>query len=180
MVREALGGGANALRRLLERLSCVPAILRARNQQWGGAFDEQEIEDLVQDSLVVIWKKLEAFNGRSKLENWAFRICTLEMMNALRAKRRRPTPMPGTLAGELPSREEDAVWARLRSVELLRCLERVGRGAEILRLKHFEDLTFEAIAEREGVATSTVKSRYYRALTRLRDLLETVSGEGEI
>ena len=49
--------------------------------------------------------------------------------------------------------------------------------AEVLRLKHFEDLTLEAIARRTGSALNTVKSRYYRALDRLRRSVAAQRGE---
>ena len=40
--------------------------------------------------------------------------------------------------------------------------------ARIMRLKHFEALTFEAIALRLSMSQNTSKTRYYRALEKLR------------
>ena len=39
--------------------------------------------------------------------------------------------------------------------------------ARIVQLKHFEDLTFEALAERLDISPNTAKTRYYRGLVRL-------------
>jgi DNA-directed RNA polymerase specialized sigma24 family protein len=41
----------------------------------------------------------------------------------------------------------------------------------VIRLKHFEHLTFEEIATRLGGNSNTAKTHYYRGLVRLRELL---------
>ena len=42
---------------------------------------------------------------------------------------------------------------------------------EIIELRHFQDLSYEAMAEVLGCPIGTVMSRLYRARKRLRDLL---------
>ena len=58
-------------------------------------------------------------------------------------------------------------------------LERLGGiEADILRLKHFEGLTFAEIARRMGSPENTVKARYYRGLARLERMLRDPGTEG--
>jgi NAD(P)-dependent dehydrogenase (short-subunit alcohol dehydrogenase family) len=47
----------------------------------------------------------------------------------------------------------------------------VAREADVIRMKHFEDLTFEEIGTRLGNSINTVKTRYYRGISRLLDRL---------
>lgn len=47
------------------------------------------------------------------------------------------------------------------------------REVTILKGKVFDELTFQELAVRLGIDISTVKSIYYRALKKLRDLLNT-------
>ena len=64
--------------------------------------------------------------------------------------------------------------------------ERVYQGLDrllpeesaVVRLKHFGELTFEEIAERECAPLATVKSRYYRALEKLRFWLAPLQNGG--
>ncbi len=176
LVKQVLAGEPACVDRLVERLQCVPAMIRARNRRWGQALRPDEVEDLIQDCLVVLWKKLGTFAGLSPLEHWAHRICSLEMMNALRARDRHSAA--GTEVVESvpePCQEELVATDRHRVGE---GLQQLGPPAEdIIRLKHFEHLTFDEIARRTGTAVNTAKSHYYRGLRRLRQVLQGLAPE---
>ncbi|MFG0315838.1 MAG: RNA polymerase sigma factor [Planctomycetota bacterium JB042] len=167
-----------ALERFVHRMGCVPRMLRRQNGRLGGPLDGDDVDDLAQDVLVVIWRKLAHFEGRSTLETWVYRICRLELMNGIRRKRRRPDLMDDAerTPDEGVAEPEDDAEAALRG------LERLGPPAsDVIRWKHFEALTFEEIALRLGVSPNTAKTWYYRGICRLRDRLESgadVAGRG--
>src|SRR5829696_3850415 len=50
----------------------------------------QDAEDLLQETLLAAWRSLEAFEGRSSVRSWLYRIATNGCLNALRARSRRP------------------------------------------------------------------------------------------
>jgi RNA polymerase sigma-70 factor (ECF subfamily) len=39
--------------------------------------------------------------------------------------------------------------------------------ADVIRLKHFDDLTFETISALRGISANTAKTRYYRGIRNL-------------
>jgi RNA polymerase sigma-70 factor (ECF subfamily) len=51
-----------------------------------------EAEDLVQETLLRAWRSSGAFEGRSSLRVWLYRIATNACLNALRGRRSRPLP----------------------------------------------------------------------------------------
>jgi DNA-directed RNA polymerase specialized sigma24 family protein len=60
--------------------------------RWFGSSDDrfelefrvmQDAEDLVQETLFASWRSLEAFEGRSSLRSWLYRIATNRCLNAL-------------------------------------------------------------------------------------------------
>ena len=168
LVQAVLRGQPEAIQRLVDRLECVPAMARNRNRVLGRPLDPGELDDLVQDCLVILWRKLDRFPEQAPLEGWAYRVCVLEMMNAIRAKRRRPVS-----SAEAARLAEAPMDAPLHGSEVLtQGLERLGPpAAEIIRRKHFAQLTFEQIAEESDTPVNTVKSHYYRGLQRLRAIL---------
>jgi RNA polymerase sigma-70 factor (TIGR02960 family) len=54
----------------------------------------QDAEDLVQETLLAAWRGLPAFEGRSSVRSWLYRIATNRCLNALRDRSRRPREFP--------------------------------------------------------------------------------------
>lgn len=169
LVQRTLTGDPVAREELAERLGCVPAMVRAQNVRCGSRLSEDEIEDVVQDTLSALWVKLATFEGRSRLESWAYRFTSNELLKARERRRRAdrqseidPDAMPGEPAPDEP----------VADVHLQACLERLTHDyAVVVRMKHYDELTFEQISARVGASSNTVKARYYRGLARLKDAL---------
>jgi RNA polymerase sigma-70 factor (ECF subfamily) len=177
LARACLAGDEVALARLVRRLACIPRILDALSARLGRPLDEQELEDLGQETLVLAWRKLETFTGEARLETWSYGLARLEIMNAIRRKRRRPdahTEPPGEEpvdAAPAPEFQHDREYLATAVAGLDRT------EAEVVRLTHFEDLTFDDIAGRLGITPSTAKTRYYRGLARLHERLRGKLGD---
>lgn len=162
--------GATAERELLfERLRCVPRFVAAVHRRLGAPLDRGALEDLAQDVLLSVWRKLPVYRGDAALESWAFTFCTFETLNAVRRSQRRRAsqPLDVSVAAEpavLVPVDRDLIEAE--ALALLDALSR--REAEVVQLRHFEGLDVAAIAERLALSTSSVKTHYYRALDKLR------------
>ena len=131
--------------------------------------DDHELDDVLQNVLLDLWRKLDRYDGRVPLAHWAYGFGVLEILTATERRRQRREQVgevPDQLAPGMP--EPRAVTERLARL----CGELAETDQEILRMKHFEDRTFEDIAGRIGLPVNTVKARYYRALARLRQRLQ--------
>jgi RNA polymerase sigma-70 factor (ECF subfamily) len=174
LAREALAGSAGARRAFAERMQCVPKFLAVLNARVGRPLSDDELEDLAQESLVEIWRRLPTYAGRASLATWAFRFCQNVLSTRLRASRRRPrgVDLEDLIEGTA------APVSSLDFEPLHAALDRVGeREAAIVRAKHFDEMTFEQISARLGVPASTAKALYRRGLGRLRDLLQPLRKE---
>jgi RNA polymerase sigma-70 factor (TIGR02960 family) len=69
----------------------------------------QDAEDLVQETLLAAWRSLAAFEGRSSVRAWLYRIATNRCLNALRARSRRPRELQA-MVDPPPTRRIDPVW----------------------------------------------------------------------
>jgi len=151
---------------LLERLRCVPRMLAAKNAQHGRVLDDVELEDLAQETILTIWTKRGEYTGRSSIETWIYPFCYHHLMNRLRRRFHRKRTLPLEAAHAVPARVEPDYGF------VYRALAEVGPPEEdVLRLKHFEQLTFDEIGGVLGISPNTAKSRYYHGLERLRVLL---------
>lgn len=178
-VRAALAGDADARARLETRLECVERIVKHRNRQLGGRVEAGDLADLVQDVLVVVWRKLPSFAGRSSIETWVYGVCHFEILSWVRGEAQRQDAHAQALGGEAleqvsdPSRgAEAALPIHLEHEGLFLGLSRLEPEEEaILRRRHYDDLSFEEIGRLLGLSTSGAKHRYYLALRRLRQVM---------
>jgi len=166
MVRRALRRDEAALRELSERLGCVDRMLQVRNLRGGRPLDEHELEDLAQEVRAAVFARLERYRPVAAFSSWVYGFCEFHLRNAVRRKRRQPAATElRELAGEV-DREvpfHDHVHAGLARLDEL--------DQRIVRMKHFDGRTLEAIAGELGIKLNTLKSRYFRALNRLRHAL---------
>ena len=176
LVRSALAGKRRAIERFVDRMQCVPRMLHARNMTARKPLTNEELEDLVQDTLAAVWNKLPTYNGTAALETWVHQFCYREFMRYLRAKRRFPSAIE-----DLPETTEPEAPPAFQAIDYEHVLARLDglrpNLREILRLKHFEDLTFDQIGLRLGISPNTAKTRYYRGLQELQRRLGERTGD---
>ncbi len=171
-VREA---HPEAIDAFLARLTCLPALVRGRAKEIGHQLTPNEVEEIVQNTFLVLWRKLDTYDGSSKLETWTYGIVVFEVFKA-RSIWVRATRNSELDEEMLPPQQDSTVAADEEAIEA--ALDRLGPpGDEIVRLKHFEGLTFEEISKRLAMPAKTVMSNYYRVLDRLRVLLRSEQPE---
>jgi RNA polymerase sigma-70 factor (ECF subfamily) len=170
LVRAVVRGERSALDSLIARLQVVPGMVTAQNQRAGRPLDPVDEVDVVQDCWLAIWRKLATFEGHARLETWVYRFCFQEFMNAMRGKLRRKV-READLEDGIDERLENALPLEIDE-ERLECLLDAlgGQEAALLRLKHFEGLTFQQIGQRLELSPNTAKAVYYRGLRRLHAL----------
>jgi RNA polymerase sigma factor (sigma-70 family) len=163
LIRRAAGGDARAFADVLEPY---------RERMWAVCLritgHRHDAEDALQDALTAAWRNLARFRGDARLSTWLHRIAANAALKQV--ARRRETPVeefpdlvvdePG-LASEVVDR--DAV------ARALALLPPDFRAALVLR--EYGDLSYEEIAEAQGVGVQTVKSRLNRARRALGALL---------
>ena len=173
LVRGVLAKDSVAIEVFVQRMQCIRRFLRSANSRRGRPLDDDALRDVEQDVLASVWRKLTHYTGDAELTTWVYRFCDLQLRNAMRrAAPRRALSLDDNIIDTREKGVEDSddmllVNAALESLEPL--------DARILHLKLFEMMTFDAVARRLARSPNTIKTRYYRALHRLRC---TVRGPG--
>lgn len=174
LARDALAGSADARHEFVELMACVPKFLAVMNARMGRPFSDDALQDVVQETLVEIWRRLDSYAGLASLKTWAHRFCQQVLSSRLRSVRRRPRSVELEVSSE-PGAE---LGSSLDYEHVYQALERVDvLGARIVRHKHFDHLSFEEIARRLNLPPSSAKSHYQRTLARLREILDPLRKE---
>ncbi len=130
-------------------------------------------EDVLNESLLVVWNRADRFNGTSKLSTWIFAIAYRQAMNALRRQdqpvedkdaERRPAPEAG------PERELGQRQTRAAIMNALGALSADHRA--VVDLTYYHELGYREIAEIMGCPVDTVKTRMFHARRQLRRRLD--------
>jgi len=119
-------------------------------------------EDVLQDVLITIVRKLVWLRDPSLFRAWAFRIASRAAYRAM--KNERPTdPVEEYGAGDL---EPPDPWLRERLREALPHVSDASRA--VILLHYFEELSLSDVAAALEVSLGTVKSRLAYGLAQLR------------
>lgn len=174
--RRALAGDAGAREAVSMRLAIVPRVLVVLNARFGRPLSAHDLADLTQQVALLAWSRLEHFDGRVALEGWLYGIARIEYLSALRRRGRVRAPLELDDARAEPA---GAVAADVDGERLRASLERLNElDARLVRLRHFDELEFDVIARELGMTLANARSRYYRALKRLRDLYGSRAQDG--
>ena len=149
--------------------------------------NREDAEEVTQDVLLRVFRKIDAFRGDAALSSWIYRITFNTAMSRLRSlKHRRPAELPqepafgSDTAGSSEPREV-ADWSDLADDQLLRSemrarlvsslsgLPDIYRAAVLLR--DVQGLSTEEASAILGVKPQTLKSRLHRGRLLLREQL---------
>lgn len=150
--------------------------------RWVRAFGapECEVEDLTQETFLVVRRKLDTFDGRN-LPGWIYRIAQRTVSDHLRRAwfRRllqRSEREPDSLASERRS-PDDSLERREAQRELRRILDQISvvrRTAFVLF--EIEGFSCDEIAKLEQIPVNTVYTRLYHARKDFLRLVEEAMG----
>lgn len=125
-----------------------------------------DVEDLVQEVLLQIWRSLPNYDQKAQLGTWAYRVAlnTAISWRRSRGRAKRKRPSHRVAVDALPSPPNVCDATKL----LERFLDTLGEVDRAVLLMHLEDLTYREIADSIGVSEGAIRTR----VSRIRDKLE--------
>ncbi len=137
-------------------------------------FDEDLVDDGVQETVLAVAGGIDGFRGDAAFLTWLDRVA----LNVARQMKRRGRRLSEPVSNDVP---DVAAWAlRVSSVvadEIVVAAafsELNDEHQQIIGLREMEDLSYEQIADRLGIAVGTVRSRLSRARAELAEQLVTM------
>lgn len=125
--------------------------------------------DLSQEVFLRVYLAVGKYRDNGHFSTWLFQVALNQFRDAARKSARRPAvALPeAELPTEAPSFED-----RERIAVIAEALQELAPALrEVVVLRHYEDLNFEAMARLLGTPASTLKSRFAVAMTQLRERL---------
>jgi RNA polymerase sigma factor (sigma-70 family) len=130
------------------------------------------VEEVLNDTLMVLWNRPDSFHGASKLSTWIFSIAYRKAMKGLRKQDeavedaeadRRVSPDAGP--------EESSGRARVHNLLIAAMAELSPAHRAVVDLTYFHELGYREIADVLECPVDTVKTRMFHARRHLRKKL---------
>ena len=131
------------------------------------------VEEVVSDTLFVVWEKADGFQGRSKVSTWITGISYLKGIKALEKMKTRPELNAEDISDNesLPDSKDLIHKIGLRQW-LDSGLDRISADQRsVIELTYFSGHSYQEIAEIMQCPVNTVKTRMFHARRRLSELL---------
>jgi RNA polymerase sigma factor (sigma-70 family) len=135
-----------------------------------------DLEDVVQEVFVQVFRSLKDFRGQSKFSTWLHRVTVNVVLMHRRSAKSRPVLAPEAPQEMVPDEHRLAPDEEAEKAERLRAFQRLlGRLAEKKRivfiLHELEGLAPNEIADIVGAPVLTVRTRLFYARRELEELL---------
>jgi RNA polymerase sigma-70 factor (ECF subfamily) len=142
--------------------------------------DRAVAEEILQDTMLAVWRQAGTFRGESRVRSWMIAIARRQARDRLRRNKLRVVEDRGLV--NQPSSEagpELVVLERADIAEVSRAIQTLGRAhREVLGLVFAADLTMPEVAGILEVPVGTVKSRLFAARTALCRALDDEGKKG--
>ncbi|PJG46593.1 RNA polymerase subunit sigma [Sphingobium sp. LB126] len=127
------------------------------------------VEEVLDDTLLVLWDRPDSFAGRSKLSTWLFTIAWRKAMKALR-RQDEPIEDPFADTRMSPDRSpEQTVGDQRMRAALLEALAALSpEQRAVVDLCYFHEIGYREIAQIMDCPVDTVKTRMFHARRHLR------------
>ena len=186
LIADYLAGDEGSLEILIQRY--LKPIYSFTYRRVGGG---QDAEDVTQEVFMKVWRNLKRFDQQKSFKTWIFSITKNTAIDFLKKKREIPFSEFSARGGSAFGREnedgENMITETFADPSPLpnELLEKVGMAQMltsameklspkyrmVLFLRYNDHFNFREIAESLGEPLNTVKSRYKRALIKLKELL---------
>lgn len=130
-------------------------------------------EECVQETFTRAWQARDRFDPtRASERTWLFAIARNVVLDAVRARSRRPSAAGAEAADATPASDDDLQQV-LDHVTLVWALAQVSEEhRRVVVAVRLEGWSYDELARREGTPVATLRTRMYHALRALRAILE--------
>lgn len=127
------------------------------------------VEEVLNDTLMVVWDRAETFNGTSKLSTWIFGIAYRKAMKALRGQDEPMEDHGAETRVDPDGTPEEELGRNRRQVLLARAIRELSpEHRAVVEFTYYQEMGYREIAAIMECPLDTVKTRMFHARRHLR------------
>jgi RNA polymerase sigma-70 factor (ECF subfamily) len=137
--------------------------------------DHDDADDVLQNTLVKVWKSLANFRSESELYTWLYRIATNEALSFLKQKKKKSfAPWVDVEEQMFESLEADP-WFQGDEIQLKlqeAILKLPEKQRVVFNMKYFDQVKYEEMSKILGTSVGALKASYHHAVKKIESMLD--------
>ena len=138
--------------------------------------DEEEARDIVQDSFLRIWQKIDTYKMDAKFSTWMFRIVANRAIDRVRQMKRHDMVKLEKVAGTIDLLKKDQIMEEISNAEIAGLIRWLAEGLPekqhmVFVLRDIQGLDSEEVQHILDMSDTSVKSNLYHARATIREKL---------
>ena len=171
VINQAKSGNIQSFQKLVEAYS--HKLYSAAYRILG---DKEHAEDCIQEVFIKIYNKIDTFNEKSKFSTWLYSVTVNTAIDLQRKQAKHKSNDSEdfeTFVADNADNPEKSVWLDSVSEATQRALMQLSEEVRLaFILRHHEERSIEEISQILEVNSNTVKNRVFRAVARLREIMQ--------
>jgi RNA polymerase sigma-70 factor (ECF subfamily) len=173
LIEECRGGNFNNFRKLVRQTS--PFAYSVAFRMLG---DDDQAKDVVQETMVTIWQKLNKIKSAGVYKTWIYRIVVNKCYDQLRIRKRNPEFVADELTWNIISNSVSEVpYSALENRETAQIISLLTnrlspKQKAVFVLSDLEELSSDEISEITGMSKSAIKANLHYARKSISEMIE--------
>ncbi|MEW6004166.1 MAG: RNA polymerase sigma factor [Stygiobacter sp.] len=172
LVKRYLEGDESAFNEIVKKYQ--KRIYWHARQMLGNHLDADEV---TQEVLIVMYKKLKTFNFQSNLFTWIYKIVTTRSINQIRRNQVKKFFSINDEENPIDIKSDNDIIEDLSNKEkierLNKALEKLpSKQRQVFVMRNFDELSYEEISKITGKSVGGLKANYFHALKKIMEQLD--------
>ena len=137
--------------------------------------DHEDTDDVLQNTMIKVWKSLTGFRSESGLYTWLYRIATNEALSFLKQKKKKSLAPWVDLEEQMSQNLQADPWFNGDEIQLKlqkAILKLPEKQRIVFNMKYFDQVKYEEMSEILGTSVGALKASYHHAVRKIESMLE--------
>ena len=133
-----------------------------------------DTDDVLQNTMVKVWRSLGSFRAESGLYTWLYRIATNEALTFLKQKKKRTFAPWVDVEQKISESLESDPWFNGDEIQLQlqqAILKLPEKQRIVFNMKYFDEMKYMEMSEILGTSVGALKASYHHAVKKIEAML---------
>jgi len=136
--------------------------------------DHDDADDVLQNTMIKVWRSLGNFRAESGLYTWLYRVATNEALSFLKQKKKKSFAPWVDVEEQMGQNLEADPWFNGDEIQLKlqqAILKLPEKQRIVFNMKYFDQLKYEEMSEILGTSVGALKASYHHAVKKIESML---------